>query len=1259
MKLTTRLRLTARLSIGSAAFRKISLFSLLGVIYLTLGIGRASGAQLIWDPLNNGGTTPANGNWDTTAGNKVWAPGNVPWSQTSTTVPLNGATFGGADGAWSVVLDVGQIAANNVTINNSGYTISGANTLFLPANSIVSVAAGKTATFNCNFSGSSAQFWTLGSGATMNVGGNMAGAQYRLAGADSTSTFNLTGVNSFNQLYVLGSVNLTAGSLTTSSSGAIGYPNPQTINGATYTNGTLTVSGSAVFTPNGNFLFVGRQFTVGATSLGGQGTLIINGGTVNVGNAANRNLAICYDGGGVQTVNSGTESGTVNVNAGVLNVGSSTISCSINFFQVSCYSGETATMTQTGGTINTWNGITFGGAANYAGGVATLTQSGGNLYIGGGVNGIIQGSGFTSPNTFSITLSGGTVGALANWSSLLPITLGTANGNITFQCADAGTAPHNISLSGALTGAGGLNVAGGGTLTLSGANNYAGSTVVSNGTLVVVTGSSPITNGPVTLDGSAGSPTVTVQSSPGQYWTNNGTLTFQNGTTTASFQFGALSPSTTLAPMRVSGNVAFTATPTVNVGGTAIPLGTFPLIKYTGSISGSMPTSVTTWTGGTASAGYITNITATKTIALVVTSSTYNPALSWRVGNGVWDINTTPNWKQFGNPTNYTDGNAVIFDDTASGSSPITVTLNTAVNPLAVTANNATKNYIITGTGSIAGSGTLQVLGSGTITLSGTNSYNGGTTISAGQLNINNGGDNVNGTAIGTGTLTINGGATIDNTSGSDVTLQASIPETWNGNFTYLGSANGFNTGAGAVTLGNSLSIAVNANTFTVGGPISDSGLNYAVTKTGNGALTLPVANSFGGGLTLSSGQLNLGDTGAAGFGIFTIAGGAIDNISGAAFTMTPASYVWSGSFSFLGTTNLGLFGNVFVPPGSGSITVNVVSNTLTTFGDITSGNTTVIKSGLGTWKMAGSSSGANNLGLVVSAGQVQMAKASGGQSIGVGTIGLTVQANALAIDENSFQVHSDTLSTPVPVTLSGGVWDLNGWSENVDKLFISNGGTLRNGAAASTSTFTAISGYPATLTGTNCQFDVVAADGNLNFNGIITGSGSLVKTGAGVLNLNSNNTYTGNTTVSGGTLALNFPCLANAAAVTVATNAILQLNFAATNPVAALVLNGSSKAAGIYNATTDPTYLAGTGSLQVGSSIPTNPTNLTFSVSANTLSLSWPSNYVGWILQTNVAGLTVGSGWYDVPGSSTNTQLSVPLTNSTVTSEFFRLRYP
>src|SRR5581483_7996766 len=64
----------------------------------------------------------------------------------------------------------------------------------------------------------------------------------------------------------------------------------------------------------------------------------------------------------------------------------------------------------------------------------------------------------------------------------------------------------------------------------------------------------------------------------------------------------------------------------------------------------------------------------------------------------------------------------------------------------------------------ISGSGVVVITGTGSQTLNGSNSYSGGTNLASGTLNVNNN------SAIGTGPLTILGG-TIDNTSGSGVTI--------------------------------------------------------------------------------------------------------------------------------------------------------------------------------------------------------------------------------------------------------------------------------------------------------------------------------------------------------------------------------------------------------------------------------------------------------------------------------------------------------
>jgi hypothetical protein len=126
---------------------------------------------------------------------------------------------------------------------------------------------------------------------------------------------------------------------------------------------------------------------------------------------------------------------------------------------------------------------------------------------------------------------------------------------------------------------------------------------------------------------------------------------------------------------------------------------------------------------------------------------------------------------------------------------------------------------------------------------------------------------------------------------------------------------------------------------------------------------------------------------------------------------------------------------------------------------------------------------------------------------------------------------------------------------------------------------------------------------------------------------------------------------------VTIATNAILNLNFAnsETNQVIALILDGVGKPDGVYNATTDPLYITGTGSLKVGPPINPLAGTIQFSLSGNTLSLSWPTN-LGWILQseTNLSS----NAWIDMPGSGsvTSTNITIDPANPTL---FFRMRLP
>ena len=176
-----------------------------------------------------------------------------------------------------------------------------------------------------------------------------------------------------------------------------------------------------------------------------------------------------------------------------------------------------------------------------------------------------------------------------------------------------------------------------------------------------------------------------------------------------------------------------------------------------------------------------------------------------------------------------------------------TVTIGNATNNLNVDLGPTGQTFTISSGNTlsilnvISDTGSLTEAGAGTLTLSGANTFSGGTTLSAGQLNINNA------AAVGTGTLTLNGG-TIDNTSGSSITLSNNNAQTWGSSFTFNGT-NDLNLGTGAVTLGVAgIQLTTTAGNLTVGGNIGDGGNGYGLIKSGtSGTLTLSGNNTFSG----------------------------------------------------------------------------------------------------------------------------------------------------------------------------------------------------------------------------------------------------------------------------------------------------------------------------------------------------------------------------------------------------------------------------
>ena len=80
----------------------------------------------------------------------------------------------------------------------------------------------------------------------------------------------------------------------------------------------------------------------------------------------------------------------------------------------------------------------------------------------------------------------------------------------------------------------------------------------------------------------------------------------------------------------------------------------------------------------------------------------------------------------------------------------------------------------------------------------------------------------------------------------------------------------------------------------------------------------------------------------------------------------------------------------------------------------------------------------------------------------------------------------------------------------------------------------------------------------------------------------------------------------------------------------------------------------AATNNLVIVTGVSTNSPNINPSISGNQLTISWPSDHTGWILQSNV-NLSNPAGWIDVPGTGTNSQFIITIDPANP-DVFFRL---
>ncbi|EIZ5198625.1 autotransporter-associated beta strand repeat-containing protein, partial [Salmonella enterica] len=424
--------------------------------------------------------------------------------------------------------------------------------------------------------------------------------------------------------------------------------------------------------------------------------------------------------------------------------------------------------------------------------------------------------------------------------------------------------------------------------------------------------------------------------------------------------------------------------------------------------------------------------------------------------------------------------NAVLIN---SGSKNNTITLNTGTEISgSITDDNnsasANNNLILDGEGTLGSSisGLNSVTSSGDWTLSGATMNLSGTTNSA--------------LWVKSGTLILNGamtakGATVD----SGTTLQI-------GNGGTLGAFNGDIVDNGTLTFNRSDAAAY-------GSVISGSG---NVVKQGGGELTLSNNNSYSGGTTIAEGTLTATAGGALGSG----------NIDNRAYLKLDAA---SASDPFI-VADLTTHSGATVEIGAGS---TLQANTLTQqdgstlTADLTETSGPVIR--------------AKNVNLD---GTLNVASPASQEPIrstdDLISLALIESDNAISGDFDDITINGNAMNPDAFITVVGqkNVNDTHydlvetlTWYADRDNAAIDAHGTFN--LADSDDSFTV-----------NTVLENV--DANSGWNGQ-----SLTKTGAGTLILNAENTYTGSTTISEGTLiATNVEALGTG---NVTDNAVLELN--------------------------------------------------------------------------------------------------------------------
>jgi fibronectin-binding autotransporter adhesin len=667
--------------------------------------------------------------------------------------------------------------------------------------------------------------------------------------------------------------------------------------------------------------------------------------------------------------------------------------------------------------------------------------------------------------------------------------------------------------------------------------SYSGGTLINNGTILVdgpgTLGAGPLTVNPggnfegqsgatnfapvIVNNGATNSVLLAAQNG---HFLNVTNLTFEPGTTWLQFIYSnSIVPSATTAALFVTNpatSLIASNNVNINVLCSALTVGQFPLIKYgllVTNSAGAFPFNLV----GIAPhvLGYLSNNVANSSIDLVITN--VDQPIHWAVGNGAWDIATTANWiDNLGNSSDYLQsfgqGDNVVFNDSASGPSPVTAALNTTVTPGSVTVSNNAISYTISGSGNISGNAALTKTGSGTFVLGTANSFKGGLNVNGGILNFSSLGN------LGSGGINFNGGTLQYNGNSDDISVRT------------VGF--GANNGGTIDTAGQTVNYANPIGTGTAGG---------GLTKTGAGTLTLNGSNNIAGPVVVNQGTLALG---AASYisnssAIIVKSGAILDaNTSGVNLILSsPVNQILAGVGTVDGVVSNGV--NTTISPATNGVVGNItLNNGLAVNGgnlamDISSAShdTITVNGNL----TLSSGTLALNVSGVLPNGSYTLINYTGSLASGAGSSGnLTVigfsQTHAVATlsDATAGQINlivassaSDNLAW---TGNNGATWDLAGsinWVLGSNPWAYTNGDTVRFDDTGSSPTVTLQDALlpAAVIVSNNAVSPYTWVDGTGTGAGKITGSGSLVKDGPGELIIATADTQTGPVTLKNGTL--------------------------------------------------------------------------------------------------------------------------------------------